>query len=50
MRSPDSACTPHVVGDDYERRTILFLHFQEEIVDFRGGDPVESAAGLVDQE
>src|SRR5208282_2443650 len=45
----DSSCTPHVVGDDYKRRTILLLNFEEEIVDFRGGDPVESAAWLVDQ-
>src|ERR1700723_2100627 len=45
----DSSCTPHVLSDDYKRHTILLLNFEEEIVDFRGGDPVESAAWLVDQ-
>src|SRR5580658_8585531 len=42
----DSSRTPHIVGNDYERRTILLFYFKEEVVDLRGRDPVESAAWL----
>src|SRR5260370_15168029 len=45
----DSSRTPHIMGHDHKRRTILLLHFDEEVVDLRRGAPVESAAGLVDQ-
>src|SRR5258708_20560254 len=45
----DSSRTPHIMGNDHKRRTILLLYFEEEVVDLRGGDPVESAARLVDQ-
>src|SRR5712671_6885711 len=45
----DSSRTPHIMGDDHKRRTILFLYFEEQVVDLRGGDSVESAARLVDQ-
>ena len=45
----DPSRTPHIVGYDHKRRTILLLYFEEEVVDLRGRNPVESAAGLVDQ-
>src|SRR5258708_6593537 len=45
----DSSRTPHIVGNDDKRRTIFLLYFEEKVVDLRGGDSVESAAGFVDQ-
>src|SRR5260370_35023329 len=46
----DSSRTAHIVGNDHKRCTILLLYFEEEVVDLRGGDPVQSTAWVAAQE